>query len=320
MTRERVTVVIPCYKAASTVEEVVLSLADRVAQVIVVDDACPDRSGRTVEGLGLRNVLVIYHDKNRGVGGAVVSGYRKALEMGCDIVVKVDGDGQMDTGYLEEVLRPIRSGEADYTKGNRFMDITRLSSMPRIRLMGNSALSFLVKITSGYWDVMDPTNGFTAIHRTMLERLNLGKLNERYFFETDVLVNLNINSAVVADVPMPAIYGGEKSSLNAGRELLRFSPRLFGKFFRRVFLKYYLYNFNMASVYFLLGLPMFLLSVALGMYHWIGSIVTGETRSAGTIMLVSLPIILSFQMLLQFINIDIMSVPRKTNARSRPNQ
>lgn len=306
-------IVIPAYKVSETIVDVINSIPDDVDEVIVVDDACPESSGRIAEGSGRKNLLVLYHDNNQGVGGAVITGYKKALELGCDIIIKMDGDGQMDPAYIQSLIEPLINNKADYAKGNRFRDFNALKSMPKVRLFGNSTLSFLVKFSSGYWNVMDPTNGYTAIHRRALDRLNLEKMSKRFFFESDMLINLNIINAVVQDIPIPARYTGEKSSLNIKKVFIQFPPKIFKGLIRRIFLKYFVYDFNMASVYILFGVPMFLFGISLGMIEWIRSIMTGEPRSAGTIMLVALPIIVSFQMLLQAIQIDISSVPRKTD-------
>jgi glycosyltransferase involved in cell wall biosynthesis len=307
-------VVIPCYKVARHIKEVVSSIPETIDHIIVVDDKCPQSSGKEAEKANRENVTVIYNEKNLGVGGAVVTGYRKAMELGAEIVVKMDGDGQMDPANMDDVIEPLAEDRADYAKGNRFGDFEHVRDMPKTRLFGNSALSFLVKLASGYWDIVDPTNGYTAINRRVLEELNLKKISKRYFFESDMLINLNIVGAVVKDVRMPARYGEETSSLSIWKALFQFPHRLVKGLVKRILLKYFIYDFNMASVYLLIGLPMFIFSVVFGVWEWVDSIVTGTPRSAGTIMLVALPIIVSFQMLLQAINIDINSVPRKNSA------
>ncbi|HAM52671.1 MAG TPA: glycosyl transferase family 2 [Nitrospiraceae bacterium] len=306
-----IAVVIPAYKVSTHIKEVILQIPDNVRYVIVVDDKCPESSGREAERLQKKNVIVLYHERNEGVGAAVVTGYRKALEEGCAVAVKMDGDGQMDPNYIESLIEPLLNNEADYAKGNRFRDFHALKTMPRIRLFGNSILSFFVKVASGYWDIMDPTNGYTAIHRRVLEELNFGSLSKKFFFESDMLIHLNIVNAVVKDISMPAQYGEEKSSLKITRALLQFPPRLMRGLVKRIFLKYFIYDFNMASVYLLIGLPVFVLSIVYGIIQWVDSLITGMPRSAGTIMLVALPIIISFQMLLQAVQIDILAVPKK---------
>jgi glycosyltransferase involved in cell wall biosynthesis len=304
-------IVIPCYRVSRYVKDVIESIPDSIDHIIVVDDACPEGSGRAAESVGRENVTVLNHARNTGVGGAVMTGYRKAMELGCDIVVKMDGDGQMDPDYLRTLMEPVIRDEAGYTKGNRFKDFKRLKTMPATRLFGNSALSFLVKLASGYWNIMDPTNGFTAIHRKVLEELNLGKISRRFFFESDMLINLRLVNAVVQDVDIPARYGTEGSTLNVWKALLQFPLRLFRGFLKRMTLQYFIYDFNMASIYMLLGVPLFLFGVIYGAVNWIAHYQAGETTPLGTIILAALPIILALEMLLQAVNIDISSVPKK---------
>jgi len=304
-------VVIPAYKVVKHIKDVVSSVPESVAFVIVVDDACPEGSGNEARAAGRENLTVVTHEQNQGVGGAVITGYRKALELGADIIIKMDGDGQMDPAYLPALIEPIVKGEADYTKGNRFRDFDKLRDMPIQRLLANSVFSFCVKAASGYWDVVDPVNGYTAIHRNALERLDLDRIARRFFFESDMLINLNIAGAVVLDVPIPARYGEEKSTIAAWKLPLDFSARLLKGLGRRVLLRYFIYDFNMASVYLLLGIPLFLFGVIFGAVKWADSFYTGMPTPLGTIMLAALPIILGLEMLLQAINIDINSVPRK---------
>jgi len=313
MDKQKIAIVIPAYDVADQIEEVVLSVHayDFVDYIIVVDDQCPHSSGRIAEGMQLNNLIVLYHEKNLGVGGAVITGYQKAMDLDCDIIIKIDGDGQMDARHLSKLIKPLIDGDADYTKGNRFRDFKALKAMPAIRLIGNSLLSFFVKSASGYWNIMDPTNGYTAMHKGVLQRLNLDKISHRYFFESDILIHLNILNAVVKDIDIPSKYGQEKSSLRIMNVLVNFPPKLLKGFVKRIFFKYFLYDFNMASVYILIGLPIFFMSSIFGIYEWIDSFITGTSKTAGTIMLVALPIIVSFQMLMQAIQIDINSVPKK---------
>jgi dolichol-phosphate mannosyltransferase len=307
----KIAVVIPAFKVVDHIKDVISSLPREIDHIIVVDDHCPFSSGKEAERLKRENVIVLYHELNQGVGGAVITGYKKALELGCEIIVKMDGDGQMDPKYLNDLIAPLMKNEADYTKGNRLTHFKSLKAMPKARLLGNSGLSFLIKAASGYWNIIDPTNGYTAIHKRVIEKLNLERVSKRFFFESDMLINLNIINAVVRDIEMPAKYQGEGSSLNIRKVLFQFPPKLLNGFIKRLFLKYFIYDFNMASVYMVIGLPMFIVSVLFGVVEWIDSISTGEPKSAGTIMLVALPIIISFQMLLHAIQIDIYSVPRK---------
>jgi dolichol-phosphate mannosyltransferase len=304
-------VIIPCYKVSRSIRAVLEAVPPRIHKIIVVDDKCPENSGMIAQSVSDSRIEVIFHETNRGVGGAAKSGYFRAKELGCNIMVKIDGDGQMNPQDVGRLIEPIERGLADYTKGNRFHDLTRLGEMPRIRLVGNSVLSFLIKFASGYWNLLDPTNGYTAISRSAVERIDLENISDSYFFEIDMLVKLNIANCVTLDIPMPPYYGSEESSLSISKTVRDFPFKIIKGLIRRVFLKYFIYDFNMASLYLLLGLPMFLFGVVLGIFEWTDSIATGIPRTSGTIMLVALPIILGFQMLLQALGIDISSVPSK---------
>ena len=306
----KIAVVIPAYRVKNKISQVLNSIQDFVSYVIVVDDCCPEESGTFIESQeynSIQNLEVIFHEKNKGVGGAVVTGYKRALELGCDVVVKVDGDGQMNLDYLPKLIAPILAGEADYAKGNRFVDFKMLRKMPKIRLIGNSILSFVLKAVSGFWNIMDPTNGYTAISGAVLNNINLEKLSERYFFESDMLINLNFQRCIVKDVPIPALYDDEESSLSITRTLFQFPFYLIKGFSKRIFLKYYIYDFNMASIYLIFGLPLWLWGLSFGTYQWWWHIDHNILASAGTVMLAVLPLILGTQFLLQAIQIDIES-------------
>jgi len=308
-----IAVILPSYKVKGHIKEVVETIPDFIDHIIVVDDKCPEGSGKYIEHCfaGNERVKIIYHDVNKGVGGAVISGYKLALELNVDIAVKMDGDGQMDPQYLKQLIGPIIQNKADYTKGNRFYDFKALKKMPKIRLLGNSILSFLLKVASGYWNIMDPTNGFTAINKEAIESLNFDRISNRYFFESDMLINLNICNKVVKDVNIPAFYGNEKSSMNIKSIALKFPLLLCRRFFKRILLKYFVYDFNMASVYTLVGLPMLLFGAGFGIYRWVYGVMHGIENSTGTVMLSVLPLILGVQFILQAISIDINSVPKK---------
>lgn len=307
----KIAVVIPSYKVSKHIVEVINDIPEFVSHIIVIDDKCPQDSGKIAESSDDNRVMVCHHEVNQGVGGAVVTGYKKALELNADIVVKIDGDGQMDINYMQKLIQPLLDGKADYTKGNRFTDFKALRSMPKVRLFGNSGLSFLVKAASGYWNMMDPTNGYTAISKHALEELDLDSLAKRYFFESDMLINLNIENAVVKDVEIPAKYGDEESSLSITKTFFGFPPKLFKGLCKRIFLKYFVYDFNMLSVYLIMGLPMVVFGTIFGIYHWINAAIVNIETPVGTVMLAVLPIILGTQFLLQAIQIDMNTIPRK---------
>ncbi|MCT7527177.1 glycosyltransferase family 2 protein [Aliarcobacter cryaerophilus] len=309
--RTNISVVIPSYKVSKYILDVIKDIPEFVNHIIIVDDKCPQNSGQIAKTSTDNRVIICYHEKNLGVGGAVVTGYKKALELNSDIVIKIDGDGQMDVNYMQKLIQPILDGKADYTKGNRFTDFKALRAMPKVRLFGNSGLSFLVKAASGYWNLMDPTNGYTAINKHALEELDLDNIAKRYFFESDMLINLNIENAVVVDVEIPAKYGDEESSLSITKTLVGFPPKLFKGLCKRIFLKYFIYDFNMLSLYLVVGLPMLFFGIVFGSIKWIEAIVSNIETSTGTIMLAVLPIILGTQFILQAIQIDMNNIPRK---------
>lgn len=307
-----VAVVIPSYKANKHLQHVIEGLPAIIDHIIVVDDKCPQDSVEIAHGMGKQDdrIVVVSHEKNEGVGGAVVTGYKKALALKCDIVIKMDSDDQMDPNYIPDLIKPVAKGQAGYAKGNRFIDFTALRSMPKFRLVGNSALSFMVKACSGYWNMMDPTNGYTAISRSVLERINLDKLSKRYFFESDMLIRLNIQNTVVKDVPIPARYGDEESSLSIRNTMWRFPVLLLKGLTKRFILKYLIYDFNMASVYTLVGMPLLLWGLFYGLFKWIENTMNHMATPTGTIMLSVLPLILGTQFIIAAINIDINSTPK----------
>jgi dolichol-phosphate mannosyltransferase len=312
----RIGVVIPCFRVGQHILQVLNEIPDKVDRIYVVDDACPEQTGRVVsEALAQLvckdRIVVIKHAENQGVGGAVVSGYRAAIHDAMDVVVKIDGDGQMDLSILPLFVSPIAERRADYTKGNRFFELESLRDMPSLRLVGNSALSLVNKFTSGYWDVMDPTNGYTAIHTKVLRRIPLDKLAQRYFFESDMLFRLGTLRAAVVDVPMVALYANEKSSLRIGKVLFEFPGLYAARFFKRLFYNYLLRDFNAGSVQLMIGTLLFLLGFGFGMWHWFESIFTGIVATSGTVMLAALPVLLGGHFLIGALNYDIASVPKR---------
>ena len=309
----QVAVVIPSYRVKAHVLGVIEQIPASVSRIYVVDDACPDASGAWVETqCNDPRVSVLRNASNQGVGGAVMAGYAQAVADGMDVIVKMDGDGQMDPAALPQLVGPVLRGEADYTKGNRFYDLTQIGRMPAARILGNAALSFMTKISSGYWDVFDPTNGYTAIHARVVQKLPLAKISKRFFFETDMLFRLNIIRAVVADVPMEARYGAETSNLKISSVVFDFSFKHLRNTFKRIFYSYFLRDLSLASIQLLLGALFLLVGTGMGIAFWVQSSSTGVTASAGSVMLVALQIIVGIQLVLGFLAYDIAAVPRRT--------
>jgi glycosyltransferase involved in cell wall biosynthesis len=258
-----------------------------------------------------RRVRVLRNETNLGVGGATLRGYRAALDDGMDIVVKMDGDGQMDPARIASLVKPIAAGEADYAKGNRFFNLDDVGGMPVVRLVGNSMLSLVNKVASGYWDIMDPTNGFTAIHASVARALPLAKIARDYFFESDMLFRLATLRAVVVDVPMRARYGSEKSHLPVGRVAATFPFRYLVRAAKRLFYGYFLRDFNAGTVQFMLGSALMAFGTVFGAIHWLRSIETDIPATSGTIMVAALPILLGGHLLISALNYDIGNVPQR---------
>lgn len=308
----RVAVVIPCFRVAAQVLDVIRGIGPEVGWIIAVDDACPEHTGDVIErDCRDPRVRVLRHAQNQGVGGAVMTGYTAAMELPVDAVVKLDGDGQMDPALIPVLCAPLLNNRADYVKGNRFYHVRHTAGMPAARLLGNAALSFLAKFSSGYWQLFDPTNGFTAIHRSLLSELEFANIAKRYFFESDLLYHLNQLRAVVMEMPMAASYADEPSSL---RPLRMIGPFLRGNLrngFKRIFYSYFLRGFSVASLEFLLGIALWLFGMAFGGWHWWRSVMDGIPASAGTVMLAALPLILGTQFLLSWLGFDVASEPRQ---------
>jgi dolichol-phosphate mannosyltransferase len=308
-----VSVIIPCYNVARHIEEVIKHLPAEIDHIITVNDRSPD----DVEGVILRlqkeNSRIIYlkHEVNQGVGGAMLTGFKKSLELNTDITIKMDGDNQMDPAYIPALLKPLIDNTADFTKGNRFRDLNALKNMPFGRRVGNLGLSFLIKGASGYWNIFDPTNGYFAIKNDVLQSFNFKKIHKRYFFESSMLIELYHVGAVVQDVPMKARYGDEVSGLSKTKTLFEFPPKLILAFFRRIVLKYFLYEFNIASLFLLFGFPLFVLGAVYGIVNFIKYTSERVAAPTGTVVIPTLLITLGFQLLLAAANYDINNYPKR---------
>jgi dolichol-phosphate mannosyltransferase len=277
-----------------------------------VDDHSPDGTGKLLDQLARtdQRLIVIHHETNQGVGAATKSGYLEALRRGADVVVKADGDGQMKPEYIESLVAPIVARQAEYAKGNRFQDWSYLRTMPLGRKIGNLGLSFLIKLASGYWNVFDPTNGFTAVSAKTVRQLNFERLEDRFLFESSMLVELYRLLVRIKQVPMAAVYNGETSSLSIWSSLVEFPLFLIPAMVRRFVHRYIWQDFTAVSVFVIVGLLSILFGVTFGGYHWIKSFQMIHPATAGQVMLSAVPIILGFQLLLQAIVLDIENVPK----------
>ena len=307
---KRIAVVIPAYNVAPQIVGVIQTVPEFIDNIIVVEDAATDATGQLVRELREPRITLLRHTKNQGVGAAVITGFRSALDRAADIVVKIDGDGQMDPGFLPALLDPIVSEGYSYTKGNRFLVEDRLRDMPKLRLAGSFLLTFLSKLASGYWQVFDPVNGYLAIDAAMLRKLPLDRIARRYFFEMDMLIQLNVFRARVKDVAVPARYGSERSAMSLGQVLLTFPLCLTKGFCYRIYERHVLREFSPVAVFWILGFLLLAWGTGFGAYTWIKSILSNHAATTGTVMLSVLPFILGFQLVLQAILIEIQESPR----------
>lgn len=301
----------PAYNEGRLVGGVVDTMPPLVDLIVIVDDASGDDTWEVIQEKAGEDARVrpIRHEKNRGVGGAIKSAHAAALDEGADICVVMAGDGQMDPAYLPDLLDPIVDDGYDFTKGNRFWAQDSLKGMPRYRIFGNIVLTFMTKLASGYWDIFDPQNGYTAIRAEALKDLPMERVREGYVFENDLLIHLNIANRRIKDIPIPARYGEEKSSIKLWKVIPQFSNFLFWRFFYRVYQKYVLRSFSPIALFLLSGILFTLWGVLVGIWVIIYSI-GPETASTGTVILSIVPFLMGFQLLLAALVLDIVAQPK----------
>lgn len=303
--------IIPAYRVSSSVLKTVSETLDYVDELVVVDDKCPENSGNAVEEKFQQDsrVNVLFHEENLGVGGAMKTGFKWALERDFDIIVKIDGDGQMDPSLVPGLIKTLVENRADFAKGNRFESPRTVRQMPAHRLIGNGFLSLFSKISTGYWSVNDPTNGFIAIRRETLEKLEPERLSNSYFFESDLLFRLSIVRARISELPMNALYGNEKSSLKVGKVLLTFPFLHFKNFVKRIVYNYYVRDWSIGSVELPVGLTLLVWGVWFGLSTFSQAQSVGDTVTAGQAVTTAIAIILGFQLILSFVSQDIQKEP-----------
>ena len=305
-------VVIPCFRERAHIGNVLAAIPATVAFIYCIDDACPDGTGTYIkENVTDPRVRVLFHKKNLGVGGATVTGYRAALEDGADIVIKIDGDGQMNPALIPQFVDPILEGKVDYTKGNRFYNLEFARNMPFVRQLGNAALSFLSKFSTGYWRLFDPNNGYTAIHSKVLRLVPLEKLSHGFFFEPDLLFRLNTLRAAVMDIPLVATYGSETSSLHVSKIVPVFLVRHSVNFLKRILYNYFLRDFSVASIEWLFGPSLLAFGLIFGIFKWHQSAELGISATAGTVMLAALSVIAGLQLTLSALSFDVDRQPSR---------
>lgn len=307
---QRIAVVVPAYNEECHVAGVVETMPELVDHIVVVDDKSTDRTAEVAKAVAEHDdrTEVLQHQVNKGVGGSIVTGHRRAIEVGADVVVVMAGDGQMDPQHLTALIGPVVTDGYGFAKANRFYSAVSFTGMPRHRVVGNVALTFLTKIASGYWNLVDPQNGYTAIRREVLERLPLGRLAERYEFENDQLIWLNILNVRAIDVSIPALYGDETSTMRMHAVVPRLLRLLAVGFWRRIWRKYVLWSFSPVALLLFAGLALLLGGLAVGVWAVAASIGPGSA-STGTWLLAVAPALVGIQFLVNALVLDIQATP-----------
>jgi glycosyltransferase involved in cell wall biosynthesis len=290
-----VAVVVPAYREEALIATTLAGIPVFVDRVYVVDDGSPDGTADRARAVGDGRVTVVVHERNSGVGAAIVTGYRRALADGVDVTCVMAGDNQMDPAELEHLVQPVARGEVDYAKANRLFTGEAWRVIPRHRYIGNAILSLLTKIASGYWHVADSQSGYTAISREMLAQLDVDRIYRGYGFPNDMLVHLNVWNARVRDIPARPVYGvGERSGIKIRRVVPRISWLLLKGFLWRLREKYVIRDFHPLVFFYTLGFVMTFVGLALGIVETALRI-AGNAVSVGTVVLVALLLIAGSQ-------------------------
>jgi glycosyltransferase involved in cell wall biosynthesis len=269
---QKIGVVVPAYKEEEFIGETLSGIPDYVDRIYAVDDASTDDTAEIIEKFKNKDERIVFirHERNKGVGAAIVTGYKKALEDSIDIAAVMAGDNQMDPEQLPNLLEPIIEGKADYTKGNRLLSPEYRRGMTKWRFLGNSLLTMLTKIGSGYWQLMDPQNGYTAISKNALERISLDSIYPGYGYCNDLLVKLNVYGFRVMDIVMPAKYGREKSGIQYKEYIPKVSWMLLKDFFWRLKMKYVVFSFHPLVLFYMFGIiltPVGFLGLLYSLYY-----------------------------------------------------
>lgn len=313
-----VAVVVPAHNEALLIGKTIGTMPDFVDHIIVIDDCSTDDTAARALNTGDARVILIQHEKNTGVGGAILDGHRRALEVKADVSVVMAGDAQMDPDYLPNLLDPIADGDVEFTKANRFYSRTSFTGMPKYRVFGSVVLSFMTKAASGYWHLFDPQNGYTAIASTALRRIDLDKVAIGYEFENDLLIRLNIANVRACDVPVPAVYGDEVSGMRMHKVIPALSGLLFRGFWRRILIKYVLQSFSPVALLLLSGLALFGFGLAFGLGVVLYRIIDGGTPSAGTVLLAVAPCLAGLHLIINSWLLDIQEAPDRVRRSELP--
>ena len=305
-----VAAVVPAYKEESMIATVITTMPEYVDHIVIVDDCSPDGTSDVVRALGDPRVTLIRHEVNKGVGGAIITAHKAAVELGSDVNVVMAGDAQMDPAYLPDLLDAVTSGGYGFAKANRFFRADSYDGMPGYRVFGNIVLSFMTKFASGYWQLFDPQNGYTAIRTSVFQKISLDRVANRYSFENDLLIHLNIAGVSAVDVPIPAVYGNEVSSIKLTKVVPELLSLLFKGFWRRIWYRDILWSFSPVALLLLVGSFLTLCSIIAGI--WILAMTIGpDVATAGTVLVAVTPFVVGVQMLVSALQLDIQATPDK---------
>jgi len=305
---KKIAVVVPAYNEEKLIRKTILTIPKYVDKIIIIDDNSVDNTLQIVKNLFKKNpskIIIFHHKKNIGVGAAIKTGYRKAININVDIVAVMAGDAQMDPFLLHNLLDPIIDEKSDYTKGNRLTHKEKIK-MPKFRAFGNGLLTFLTKISSGYWSIIDPQNGYTAISKKALKSIDINDIFDGYGYPNDLLVKLNLANLRVKDVEMPPIYESEQSNIKITSYSAKLIKILIKGFFKRIWGQYGGVNFHPLFFFYMLGFLLFPIGIFMSVYIVIGRILFGS-YSIGTVILTTLLIILGFQSLIFAMMFDMQS-------------
>jgi len=303
-----ISVAVPAHNEAALIGQVIETMPDFVDHIVVVDDCSTDDTAERARAVGDPRTEVIRHEVNQGVGGAIITGHRRGMELGCDVSVVMAGDAQMDPAYLPALLDPVVEGGYGFSKANRFFSMESFRGMPRHRVFGNVVLSFMTKLASGYWHLFDPQNGYTAITRETLERLDLDRIARTYEFENDLLINLNILGVRATDVPVPAVYGDEVSGIRLGKVVPAISRLLVKGFWKRLLWKYVFKSSHPIALFFFTGMALTAWGTLFGL--WVVAQSLGpDTATTGTVILSVVPFLVGVQLLISGLVMDIQESP-----------
>lgn len=251
-----IAVIVPCFNEEYQISPVINSIPDYIDRIVIIDDHSKDKTVEIVKTYQAENekIILLLHDKNQGVGGAIATGYKWAQNNNIDVAVVMAGDGQMAPEDLSAILDPVVNDDADYSKGNRLFTGEAYKKIPKLRYFGNSLLSLFTKIASGYWHIADSQSGYTAINQKMLQTIDWDKMYKRYGQPNDLLVRLNIVDARVRDVRIKPVYGiGEQSGIKIHRVVFTISWLLLKRFIWRIKKKYIIRDFHPLVFFYLMG-------------------------------------------------------------------